>query len=210
MSHLRSRFHRAAALAVALAAAAPACSKTPEPPPSTQPERNAPPPGVAPLSGGHPAAPTAAQGGTEVSWDVPSGWETAPNPSPMRKATYKIKKAEGDPEDAELSVSQAGGSVEQNVQRWVGQFEQKPGEEKRTTTRKVGDISVTVVEVGGTFKSGMPGMGPTEPKTNWALLGAIAETPGGVTWFFKLTGPAKTVTAARADFDKLVDSLRIK
>ena len=92
----------------------------------------------------------------------------------MRKATYKIKKAAGDPEDAELSVSQAGGSVDQNVQRWIGQFEQKQGEEPKRSERKVGDLKVTTVEVHGTFKSGMPGMGPAEPKTGWALLGATA------------------------------------
>lgn len=209
MLDLRS-LPRAAALAAALVAALPACSKTPEPPPSPAPERAAPPASAA-APGAHPGAPQAAtQGGAEVAWDVPAGWETAPNPSAMRKATYKIKKAAGDPEDAELSVSQAGGSVDQNVQRWIGQFEQKQGEEPKRSERKVGDLKVTTVEVHGTFKSGMPGMGPAEPKTGWALLGAIVETPAGSSWFFKLTGPDKTVTAARADFDKLVDSLRLK
>ena len=38
---------------------------------------------------------------------------------------------------------------------------------------------------------------------------AVVETPVGP-YFFKLTGPEKTVTAARADFDKLVASFRAK
>jgi hypothetical protein len=109
-----------------------------------------------------------------------------------------------------MSVSTAGGSVDANVQRWAGQFEQKPGDEAKRTQRTIGDLKVTVVEVKGTFKSGMPGMGPATSKEKWALLGAIVETPGGTPWFFKLTGPEKTVTAARADFDKLVDSFRVK
>jgi hypothetical protein len=128
----------------------------------------------------------------------------------MRKATYKIKRAEGDPEDAEMSVSQAGGSIDANVERWVKQFEPKAGAEPRRSQRAVGDLKVTVVEVQGTFASGMPGMGPGQPKTGWALLGAIVETPSGQPWFFKLTGPEKTVTAAKAAFDKLIDSFRLK
>ena len=40
-----------------------------------------------------------------------------------------------------------------------------------------------------------------------ALLGAIVEV-GGSLWFFKMTGPAKTVAAARPEFDKLVSSFK--
>jgi len=216
MTDLRTRFSWSAALAIALAAALPSCSKNPEPPPAPAPAPDraaAPRPtgtgGAAAPMNAHPTDP-AAPGAGEIAWDVPAGWETAPNPSAMRKATYKIKRAEGDPEDGDLSVTQVGGSVEQNVQRWVGQFDLKPGEEAKRTQRTVGDLKVTVVELGGTFKSGMPGMGPATPKDKWALLGAIVETPTGMPWFFKLTGPEKTVTGARADFDKLVDSFRLK
>ena len=46
-------------------------------------------------------------------------------------------------------------------------------------------------------------MGPKTPKPGYKLLGAIVEGPGGNV-FFKLTGPAKTVEAARADFNKLL------
>ena len=213
-----------------LAATAAACSKTPEPAPTAAPER---PPAAAATSTGaravapahphaaaDPAHPHAAAdpahphaaGASELAWSVPPGWESAPNPSAMRKATYKIKRADGDPEDGELSVSQAGGSLEANITRWAGQFEQKPGSEPKKTERKVGDLKVTVVEVQGTFTgSGMPGMPAAAPKPSWGLLGAIVELPGGASpWFFKLTGPQKTISAAKADFDKLVSSLRPK
>lgn len=213
MSHLRTLLPRSAALAVALAAFVPACSKNPEPPPAPAPDRAAAPPATPekPGAGAHPAAPppgAQAQAGSEIAWDVPAGWETAPNPSAMRKATYKVKRAEGDPEDAEVSVSQAGGTVDANVQRWAGQFE--GGGEPKRAQRTLGDLKVTVVELKGSFKSGMPGMGPGATKEKWAMLGAIVETPAGTPWFFKMTGPEKTVTAARADFDKLVDSFRLK
>ena len=54
----------------------------------------------------------------------------------------------------------------------------------------------------------MPG-GPTTPRPGFTLLGAIAEGPEGAL-FFKLTGPKKSVAAARAGFDALVASLKKK
>jgi hypothetical protein len=180
-----------------------------------EPTASAPPP-VAPPAAAKPAQASgdaakgsaAAAGPKEVVWDTPSAWLRADNPSPMRKATYKVAKAEGDPEDAELAVSQAGGGVDANVERWSKQFEKGASDTTRREERKVGELKVTIVELTGTFASGMPGA-DTTPKTDWAMLGAIIETQPQTT-FFKLTGPKKTVMAAKADFDKLVASLRAK
>jgi hypothetical protein len=55
----------------------------------------------------------------------------------------------------------------------------------------------------------MPGAPSSGPKTNWALLGAIAETQGSLT-FFKLTGPEKTIQSAKPAFDKFVEGFRAK
>ncbi len=196
------------ASALTLGALLAACEKTPEPSPSAATPRPEPaPPGAAPP--GNAAAPQR-KGPADVAYDVPEGWQKAENPSPMRKATYKIPRAEGDPEDAEMSVSQAGGSLDQNINRWSGQFERGKDDTTARQDRKVGELSVTVVEIRGTFTgSGMPGAAPAGPKPKWALLGAIVQTEGGST-FFKLTGPDKTIDAAKPGFDKLVESLRAK
>ena len=189
-----------------------ACDRTKEPDSSDPPatphaerqhkavvERPSPTP-----SGGVPA---------QVAWDAPASWRKAENASPMRLATYKIPHVAPDTEDAELSVTVAGGSVESNVTRWAGQFDVKPGDVKREE-RKVGDLRVTIVDLRGAYTPmAMPGAAPGGgPKAGSALLGAIVETsPGarGLT-FFKLTGPEKTVLAARGDFEKLVKSLHVK
>ncbi len=65
---------------------------------------------------------------------------------------------------------------------------------------------MTRVSTEGAYGSGMPG-GPGTSKAGFALLGAIAEGPGGNV-FFKLTGPRKTVQKAAAKFDGLVRSLK--
>jgi hypothetical protein len=126
----------------------------------------------------------------------------------MRKATYKIPKVEDDAEDAELSVSQAGGGVDANIKRWSSQFDGSP--EMKVSHRDVGSLSVTVVEGHGTFNGGgMPGGPAAAPKRGWALLAAIVES-AEPPYFFKLTGPDKTVKAARADFDAFVASFKGK
>jgi hypothetical protein len=182
-----------------------ACSKPQEP------ERSAPAPQSAssstPAPVHPPTAPAAPSGPSDVAYDAPASWQKAENPSPMRKATFKIPKAKGDAEDAELSVSQAGGSVDMNLQRWAAQF--APKAEIKRTEKKVGDLKVTVAELHGTFSgSGMPGAPASGPREKWEMLAAIVETTPPT--FFKITGPENTVNGAKADFDKMLDGMRSK
>jgi hypothetical protein len=139
-----------------------------------------------------------------LEWKAPARWQLVPNASTMRLATYRVPRAPGDAADAELSITQAGGSPEANAERWVGQFDRTAQKAARRTTRKVGSLDVMVVEVQGAFSGGMGGDGKGQP--GWALLGAIVSTPG-LPHFFKLTGPAKTVLAARAEFDAMLGTL---
>lgn len=157
-------------------------------------------------TGAKPAPPPQAteQDDPNPTWKVPAGWQVVP-PSPMRLATYKVPHAKDDPEDADVSVSRAGGGTEANLDRWAHQF-QNASEPKRST-KTVHGLKVTVVELTGTYGGGMmPGGGAPEPKKNWALLGAVIETEGFAT-FVKMTGPAATVHGARKSFDELIDSV---
>lgn len=151
-----------------------------------------------------------------VSWTVPASWG-AQAPRAMRVATYSIHPAKGDKEAAELGVfyfgQGQGGGVDANIQRWVSQFTQPDGtpSEKvaKRSTGKVAGFTVTQVELTGTFASGGMMTGPKVDKPGYALLGAIVEAPQGAV-FFKLTGPAKTVRAAKKDFQQLLQSLKAK
>ncbi|WP_146655217.1 hypothetical protein [Labilithrix luteola] len=159
------------------------------------------------MGAGGPAMGEGAKPGPEIAYDAPKTWTSAPNPSPMRKATFKIPKAAGDSEDAELAVSSAAGGVEPNVQRWAKQF----GDAKaKTEPRTVNGLKVTIVEIKGTYAGGGPMMGAAAaPKPNQMLLGAIVDS-GDSQEFFKMVGPEKTVTAAKPDFEKFVSSLHAK
>jgi len=185
-----------------------ACNKQPDPipeqPAATTTAMSAmPAPAMPP---GHAATGTAA-GPEDLGWDAPATWVSAPNPSPMRKATYKIPKVAPDTEDAELTVSSAGGGVEPNIKRWEQQF----GDAKaKTEQRTVNGLKVTTVEIKGKVAAGgMMGMPSTAAKDNQMLLGAVVDG-GDRQHFFKMVGGEKTVTAAKPDFEKFVSSLHAK
>lgn len=138
-----------------------------------------------------------------VEWTVPAGWRVVANASAMRLATYAVPHAAGDAVDADVSVTRAGGDVAANVARWRGQFEgaSPPAE----TTKTVHGMEVTLVSLEGTYAGGMDPSAPAHP--GWALLAAIVRSRGQP-YFFKLTGPAATVRAARPSFDALVASVK--
>jgi hypothetical protein len=186
-----------------------------EPPPAAAPPLDGPhgsalPPNHPPIGGGDsphaaPMGPPSSDEPAAITWKAPDAWASAPNPSTMRLATYKIPAAKGDAEGAELAISRAGGAKEANIQRWVGQFDDagKDGRAERT----VRGMKLTIVDVTGTFMGGgmMPGAS-AGPKKGWMLLGAIVETTG-TPYFFKMTGPAATVRAARPAFEKMLDGI---
>lgn len=171
------------------------------------------PPGHPPTGDAPPAMAQAAAGpgsGDEpasMAWKVPARWQTVPNPSNMRLATYKVPKAAGDSEDPEVAISQAGGTVDANVQRWIGQFGPEGAKTAKRSTRTVGALKVSLVEVEGTFSGGMAKDG--KEATGWAMIGAIVETRG-MPHFVKMTGPAKSVKAAKAELDEFLGSVTEK
>src|SRR5262249_17042308 len=147
-----------------LAALASCNKKTPEPDQASTPP---------PVASGKPWNGPAPH---SVDWDVPPTWQKAESPSKMRKATYKVPHAAGDAEDGERTVTQAGGTVDQNVTRWAGQFQVKPDDVKRQE-RKVAGYKATLVEIHGTYTAmAMPGAPASSAKAGFALLGAIVES----------------------------------
>ncbi len=96
-----------------------------------------------------------------------------------------------------------GGTVQANLDRWLGQFEASPEEKQaRSATETIGITPVSFVSARGTFLSGMPG-GPTTPVPGQALLGAILQHPQGDV-YVKMTGPQAVVEAAEPAFVGMV------
>lgn len=150
-----------------------------------------------------------------VAWTRPDRW-TSEGARPMRAATYRVPAAKGDAEDGECTVFYfgpgQGGTVEANLKRWIGQFEQPGGksseEAAKTAKQTINGLNVTTVDLSGTYLASAGPMFPVkEKKAGYRLLGAIVEAPeGGL--FFKFTGPGKTVAGGAAAFQAMLKSVR--
>ena len=140
-------------------------------------------------------------------WEVPARWTVMPARS-MRAATYAVPGATAN-EAGECAVfyfaGGEGGSIDANVERWSRQFEGTP--KPLRSVRMVRGLSVTLVKLAGAYLApGGPMMQSQGKRPGYVLVGAIIQTVEG-NLFFKLTGPAATVSAAQADWESLVASL---
>lgn len=97
-----------------------------------------------------------------------------------------------------------GGSVQQNIDRWTGQFDTSTGSEAQVDQREVNGMTLHTVDVSGTFDAGAA-MGGGGPKEGQRMLGAIVEAPTG-NYFVKLVGPQGAVTQQRENFEEFVSS----
>jgi hypothetical protein len=153
-----------------------------------------------------------AGGGTaDLHWTVPEGWMVETPSSGMRKAQYRVPGPGGDAECLVFNFGPGqGGDPMSNAQRWASQFQTADGSDAgsalKTRETTAGGIGVLMVEVAGTYVGGMGGSATSE-KPDYALLGAIAKSSDS-NWFFKLTGPEKTVLAQRGAFEGLIRTLK--
>ena len=156
----------------------------------------------------------AADSGAGMHWTPPASWK-AEAQRPMRLATYTVPLAPGDAGVAECGVyyfgQGQGGSVDANLDRWIGQFTQPDGKPSKSAAkigkRSLHGLKLTTVDVSGSYTGmGGPAMQAGKPQPGYRLLGAIVEGPQGSV-FFKFTGPANTVAKNQAAFEKMLDSL---
>ncbi len=145
----------------------------------------------------------------DFTFTVPAAWQSVEPASPMRKAELRVPgpKGTGDKGAATVTVFHfgpgEGGSVEQNIDRWFGQFGgDRDAIGAATAKETLGKTPATFARARGTFQSGMPG-GPTTPVEDQALLGVILESPRGDV-YVKMTGPAPTVEKAEPAFVEMI------
>jgi len=204
-----------AVLVVALTAGS--CSgdaPTPVPPEAgPAPAAQALPPGHPPSSAADAVPPVPAGAGTGSSglaWVVPRGWKAETPASAMRRAQYRVPGPGGDAECVVFYFGPGqGGDASSNAMRWASQFRSADGRSAATPETgefQVSDLKVTTVDVEGTYSGGM-GAAASGGKPGYRLVGAIVAGPDA-NWFFKLTGPGKTVADQKGAFEGMIRSLR--
>ena len=152
-----------------------------------------------------------------LTYTAPAGWKTVPTTSTMRVAQFALPHAAGDTADAELVVyyfGGSGGTVDANIERWLGQMQQPDGKPSSAVatrqSRTINGLKVTLVDVGGTYVAEVtPGSTQRHNSPNFRLRAAVIETANGP-YFIKLTGPAKTVASAEKAYEQFLSSVKFQ
>ena len=148
---------------------------------------------------------------------APANWTATPPKMSMRVAQFELPAKPG--AEAELVVFHFGakgaGSIDDNLDRWLGQFQQPDGKSSREVAKiektQFGGQEATYVSVTGRFVAApMPGAGggPID-RPDQELLAAIVASPSGP-YYFKLIGAKATVNANAKAFRGMLESLKLR
>jgi hypothetical protein len=146
---------------------------------------------------------------------TPADWKEEAPTSTMRLTQFKLPKADGDKEGAELAVFffRGGGSgkLEENLKRQVNKFKPADGKDKveeKTEKTKVGTLDATFQDVSGTYiKKAFPMAETGTPMPNYRQLYVVFETKDGQ-YYMTLLGPAKTVEKNKKAFEEWLKNFK--
>lgn len=147
-----------------------------------------------------------------LQYEAPSNWEKITPESSMRIDEYIIDKNS----NTKLGVfffKDMKNQVEENISRWKSQF--ADDDTRHLISKKQfncdGKIPVTIYHIAGTYLEKLDPMNPqsqVQTKTDYALIGVVAETKSG-TWFFKAVGPSSVIDEQRDAVDDLVSTFNL-
>jgi hypothetical protein len=130
---------------------------------------------------------------------VPEGWRAA-SAGPMQMAKYEVR--DGD-QEANITVSTAGGDLAANVNRWRGQVQLKALDARTLETE------LRKIKVDGNDAVWVALVGPEESQRRETILGVIVNARGQQ-WFIKLKGDAVLAARETTHFEEFVQSIRFR
>jgi hypothetical protein len=119
--------------------------------------------------------------------------------------------------EAKLVVTYFGpngdGSIDDNINRWIGQFTQPDGKSSRDVAKidrlTVAGQDAIMLSVSGHYVApAMPGAAAVD-KQDQALLAAIVASPSGP-YYFKLVGARSTVDTNAATYLAMLTSMKLR
>ena len=132
------------------------------------------------------------------AYELPEGW-SAGEPSQFVMAAFTVSDGTS---SARITVSQAGGDMLANINRWRGELRLPSIEENQLLTAmtkvKLSGLDANFIELIGTANSG----------AQEATLGVAAPNGSGQNYFVKLKGSAPLAQREKERFMKFVSSIR--
>jgi hypothetical protein len=150
---------------------------------------------------------------------APDGWVRKTPKVRFIDHEFAVSAEKGDTEDGRVTVMGAGGTVDANVERWIGQFSQVDGSETKNqiaeANRKktISGLEVRFVDLAGTYKEMSRPFDPNAAsveRKDYRMLAAIIASPKLGNYFIKFYGPRQTITAHADEFRKMFDGLKVK
>jgi hypothetical protein len=144
----------------------------------------------------------------ELKVSVPKEWEKGQPSGMMRVAQWVLPGPGGDAELVVFRFAGGAGGVEANIERWKGQFQPPEGKSLDDITKiekvEAGDLKITHVDISGRFVAAvMPGAAEKHDESDYRMLASIVEGSGDP-FFFKATGPHKTLDLWAEPYKKML------
>jgi hypothetical protein len=152
----------------------------------------------------------------KLSLQAPEKWVRKEPRTRIVEHEFAVEGKKG--QDAgRVTVMGAGGSIKDNIDRWVNQF-QKPDDKsklrQKVEKKKVAGLQVEIVDIAGTYKDTPGGPfagGKTVDRANYRMLGAIISGgPSVGNYFIKFYGPEEIIKEHEKAFHKMIESLEKK
>jgi len=149
-----------------------------------------------------------------LKFSPPQGWQPRDPSSTMRVAEFVLPARDAGKANAELVIyffGGSGGSVDANIQRWLGQMQQPDGRATADIavrdSRTINGLKVSLLDVSGTYVAEVrPGATEKHNSPGYRMRTAVVETARGP-YYLKLVGPSETVAVWNSSVDQFLSSL---
>lgn len=145
---------------------------------------------------------------------APEAWVRKQPKTRIVEHEFAIPVVGGDEIEGRFTVMGAGGGVDANIQRWLGQFTQPDGsstkEKSKVQKMQINGVEVHYVDIAGDFKDQPGPFAPAVTRENYRMLGAIIVTEKAGMHFLKLYGPKATVSGQEEPFKQMLNGLKVR
>lgn len=149
-----------------------------------------------------------------LDFQAPKSWEKKQPKFNIVESEFAPKSSKENVDPARLTIMASGGSIEANVERWIGQFSQEDAsdteEHTKQTEKKINGMKVQIVDIQGTYAdSAGPFAGNAVQRKGYRMLGAIIETKVVGNYYFKMYGPKETIDEHEKRFMDMIETIKL-